>query len=312
MKINPHHQFNPTQTSLAEVLSSQYGLTLQNFEPARSGIENTTVIVNCAEGQFVARFYRQMKKTDEHIEQELGFMKYLRQQNFKIPLVVKNQSGEELTKYTEGNTTWQVMLMEFAAGHHATSYTPALVINLATIQARMHLVSGSYSNRYLGFVLRNLRETHFLRSVETANIPDPALRDFIQRAKQYQVHLDTDLPFGLCHLDFDADNTLVDEHDEITAILDFDDLALAPFVVDLAYALWDLYYAGGESLTKSYVSAYEKIRPLSDLEKSCINEVLLFRHYLVSAVFLSGGEVTSKKAKKLLEMEADLIAATRA
>lgn len=299
MKIDSHKQFQPSKESVQEILSV-YSLTLLSFETANSGIENTTVIVQCAEGKYVLRIYRKLKKSDDHVLEEIGYMNFLQDNGFKVPKVIKNNTGSELTKYSSQDTEWQIMIMEYIEGHHAKVYSPKLIQNLASTQARIHTLGNEYTNRFQGAVLRRLRERYFAKNIQTDNTE---FAEFLKRVQDFEVRLDEKLPFGLCHLDYDKHNILVDDNDEITAIIDFDDLGLAPYVLDLGYSAWDAFYFGGVYELNSYLHEYKKIRPLSELELSSLKSVLIFRHYVVCTLFAADGKDDNEHIEKYLTGE---------
>ena len=299
MKIDSHKQFQPDKDSVQEILSL-YSLTLLNFEVANSGIENTTVIAECAEGQYALRIYRKLKKSDDHVLEEVNYMNFLHDNGFKVPKVIKNNSGVELTKYSTKDADWQVILMEYIEGHHAKRYSPKLIKNLASTQARIHTLGCDYTNRFQGAVLHTLRERYFAKNIEPRNLEFAA---FLKRVQDFEVTLSKELPFGLCHLDYDKHNILVNNDDEITAIIDFDDLALAPYVLDLGYSAWDAFYFGGVDELDSYLYEYQKVRPLSELELSSLKPVLLFRHYVVCTLFAADGKDSDEHIEKYLAGE---------
>lgn len=305
MKIDSHRQFQPTNSKVHDILV-EYGLTLQDYQLATTGIENITIIANCNEGKYVLRLYRQNKKTDEYIEQEWSFVDFLHENGFPVAQLVTNKDGEVLTKYTDSGISWQVILMKFVDGRHPSTYSPQLIANLASNQAKIHLLAPTYNDSYYGSILRNLREKYFIKQIDFTNLPSKEFGDLLKRAQDYEVNLSSEFEFGLCHLDFDADNVLVDEHDNLTAILDFDDLALAPFVLDLAYTLWDVYHDGGEEKVNQYLTEYQSIRPLSTEERSVLKPIILFRHYVISAIRTLAAEIDQTTATKYLAIEKSL------
>ncbi len=305
MKIDPKKQFVPNQKNLAE-LAAKYGLKLKDFYIATTGIENTTIIANCDEGRFVFRVYRQSKKSDGHIKQEIKFTIFLKAHDIQVPQIIVNIDGDSLTVFTANDVSWQVIVMEFVEGVHPAKYSHSLIERMATLQATIHNISSDFSDSYLGFVLQKLREQHFIKDIPTAELQDTKLVEFLDRAKKYMVTLSDDLPWGLCHLDFDKGNILVDEKDEITVILDFDDLALAPYVVDLGYSLWSVWYSGEVESASEYLLAYEKSRKLSGQEKDCLQSVILFRHYIICAVNILEGETDDEHVDKYLRLENEM------
>lgn len=302
MKIEEQKQFQVSEESLKEILSL-YSLTLQGFENVNSGIENTTLIIECSEGKYVLRIYRRLKKSDDHILEEVDYMKFLYDNGFKVPKIIKSHSGSELIKYNSRDVEWQIILMEHIDGHHAKKYSPALIQNLANTQARMHMLGNEYTNRFQGAVLRTLRERYFAKNIETNNSHFAA---FLNRVQNFEVKLDDKLPFGLCHLDYDKHNILVNDSNEITGIIDFDDLALAPYILDLGYSAWDAFYFGGIVELNQYLDEYQEIRTLSEVERSSLKPILLFRHYVVCTLFALDGKDSNDHIERYLAGEARL------
>ena len=305
MKIAKDNQFIPNRQSVARILE-QYGLELKAYSAAASGIENITLIADTSKGKFVVRVYRQHKKGSTEIFRELDFMEYLRTHMVKVPMIITNTEGSRLASAQFGGKTWQIIVMEFVEGRHASIYTDALLADLASTQARMHILSSTYKDAYAGpELLTRLTENYFITQIPQTLITDDALPAFLDRAKAYELHLPPELPHGLCHLDYDSNNVLVKDN-TIAAVLDFDDLALAPFVVCLSYTLWHVYTHAGESAAQTYLRHYAAHRKLSDLELQYLAPTMLFRHYVLSAIAILSGRTSPEKIAAFIRHEAAL------
>lgn len=305
MKIAEKSQFNPDRQKIARILE-RYDLELKSYREASAGIENTTLIIDTNKGAFVMRIYRQQKKPALEINRELDFMTYLRINGMKVPVVVANKAGDQLTTERFKNKRWRIIVMEFIEGYHAEKYTDGLINELSSIQARMHNLSSTYKDSYpISEPLTRLKESYFITLIPQSQIIDDRLGAFLDRAKDYELKLPRELPRGLCHLDYDTDNTLVKD-DAVAAVLDFDDLGLAPFVVCLGYTLWHVYTYAGQEASKSYLENYKTKRKLSDLELSYIKPIMLFRHYVISAVKILNGHTSPAEVSAFLEQEAQL------
>jgi Ser/Thr protein kinase RdoA (MazF antagonist) len=243
----------------------------------------------------------------EPTEQPQGLYTDLALLDTLAPDIIQNKEGSLLTRLTIEGIVWQVILMEYMSGEHQDSYVPQLLQSMATTQAHMHMVSSDFSDHYQGFVIRELRETYFIKQIDMGTLRDSRLIDFLERAKQYHLSLDKRLPWGLCHLDYDKDNILADRLGNITAMLDFDDLALAPYVLDLAYTLLHVYWhAGIKGITK-YLAVYEKKRRLSTLERHNLQQLMLFRYYVLCSHNVLNGETEEATVAKYLALEEDLL-----
>lgn len=138
MKLNPDDQFNANKKSVQAVLE-RYALELVSFVAAKSGVENTTLLVGTDKGKFALRIYRQNKKSDAAIQEEIRFTNFLVQNKLPIPKIIPTSQKEYLTHTSVDNLHWQVILMEYAAGVHAKHYSMPLINSMATTQAQMHL-----------------------------------------------------------------------------------------------------------------------------------------------------------------------------
>lgn len=307
MKLEQEKQFVPTDECLAN-LFKLYSLKFISHEAATSGIENTTLIVSINKAKYVARIYRQGKKSDDEIQLELNFMQHLMENGIKVPKVIKNIHGKLITVFNYSNTTWQLIVMEFVDGVHAEAYSRGLLKDMAETQANMHLLSMKYklpheSNNKLEI----LRENYFIKQIDRSSIKSSELEAFLARAEKFNLKLDPHLPSGLCHLDYDKDN-IISKNSKIEAVLDFDDLAIAPFVVCLGYTLWHVYAYNGKEMMQYYLSEYEKLRPLKIIEKQYLTKIILFRHYVVSSLKILNGHTLEREISEYLKLESAISA----
>ncbi len=298
MKIDAEKQFQPTQQSVAYILAS-YDLSLISFEPAQTGIENCTLFVTTNKGDFVLRVYRQSKKTSDEIALELDFIRYLDENGIPVAAAIASVKGE----YVIAHQGWQSILMRKVAGKHAHSYDGELVRNLSVLQAKMHMLSQEYKSTFpILQPLSILEDTIFIPKVDTSKINSEA-HLLLKRALDYTVSLPVGLPTGLCHLDYDADNVLFDEAQQIAAVLDFDDLALAPFVVCLSYTLWDVMSQEDTQLVKDYITSYATVRNLTNQELELIPKIMLFRHYMIAGLVMLDGDMDAETTAKYIRVE---------
>lgn len=301
MKIDAEQHFNATLQKVTSILDN-YCLTPERYEPAKTGVENTTLLLTSEAGKFALRVYRQNKKDDLAIENEIAFINYLRQQSLPIAEIIPASDGNQLTHTGINGVTWQAILMEFLNGRCATEYDPALVDNMADLQARLHSISQTYPASHQA-AMQVLRDQPFVGSIDRSVLPDQKLAQFLDRAMRHEVTLPEHLPAGWCHLDLDKGNLLVDDQNEIIGVLDFDDAANVAFVVDLAYAMWAVSYFGDERLAKKYLARYEKTRLLSEAESFYLPRIMLYRHYVVSSMFINNNPYDDSNIDKYLAIE---------
>jgi homoserine kinase type II len=297
MKIDAELHFQPTHKNISDILKN-YSLSLIAYEPAQTGIENCTIFVDTNHGAYVLRIYRQQKKTDKEILQEIRFIDYLHAKGIPVAPMIPNNNKEGFTTYGP----WQVVLMPKIPGTHANRYNQIIVDNLADVQAKMHKLALAYQQTSLHEPLTILQDDIFLPKLNQVELNDEA-GQIIQRAKGYSVTLPKNLPSGLCHLDYDIDNILLDRDGDITAVLDFDDLRFAPFVVCLGYTLWHIMHQEDKSLVDRYLATYSEARKVTEAELALLPKIMLFRHYMMVALVCLDGDMDNATAKKYNRIE---------
>ena len=308
MKLQPSDQFKPTSTNVSGILNL-YGLSCTNFISAKSGIENCTLYVQTNSGTFVLRVYRYAKKAETDIRLEAQFVEYLHAHGIPTAVPIRNLQDSPYTQFSSDNKIWYAVLMPFFTGTHADRYTDAYLRNLASTQAKMHLLAqkfpASADTKVRDVVLQ---EGYFIQLIENRAELDPHISSFVDRAEAYTVRIDTALPSGYCHLDYDNGNILSD-NDSIVAVLDFDDMQFTAFVRCLAYTVWDIMFELGLSSIQDYVDIYEHYRPLSAEEKSLLLPLVLYRHYLIGCKDVADNAMSPELLQTYLEREQELLAA---
>jgi Ser/Thr protein kinase RdoA (MazF antagonist) len=291
MKINPHDQFVSSKERIQLILDV-YGMQLQQYTPTTTGIENFTAVIKTSQGNFVLRVYRKNKKPASVIDEEIAFMDYLRSRGiFAVPEVISSTSHSKRFEVDINGGRWTGFIMEHKNGHHAENYDNVPLSEMAFMQATMHRYAEEYKPACTDInQVHVLREREFIHKIDVAAVSDD-LKSFLRRAAECTIPLNANLPKGLCHLDYDAGNILVDNK-SITAVLDFDDLCIAPFVVCLGYSLWHIYYVSGPTMAKSYLDSYQQTRKISKEERQLLGEIMLFRHYLLCAMFILDGQIS--------------------
>jgi Ser/Thr protein kinase RdoA (MazF antagonist) len=169
-------------------------------------------------------------------------------------------------------------------------------------------VSREYGNPHGDSGLQYLSAPRHADEIDLTGLVNSRLVSFIERAKKFRVRLDNELPQGLCHLDYDKDNLLVDRHNRLSAVLDFNDLAFTPFVLDLSYTLLDVEVCADSSLAEDYLSTYEQTRSLSKLERTLIKPCKLYRHYMLSILAVREGETGEHTVGEYLAVESACLA----
>jgi Ser/Thr protein kinase RdoA (MazF antagonist) len=292
-----------TPAAVAQIMD-RYDFAVTGWEAPPAGIENLTLIVASGAQRRILRVYRQAARTDAQVALELDFMDAARRRGLPVPRVMPTVDGEEFAVVQIAGGRWQCVLMEFVSGAQPALYTPGLLENMAGLQASMHHVGVEYAACH-GISA----ERRPLRADVSESVPRC---EFFARAASFTVELAGVGPLGMCHLDYDCDNVLA-EGDEVSAILDFGDLACQPVVVCLGNTLWDVAFEPGGSAdaVAEYLKAYERVRPLGPRERDLLPQIILVRHYVIAVVEQQLGLLTDEGVTRAIARDHCLLTRIR-
>lgn len=307
-KLNPEHQVQLNKKSLREVLW-RYNLHLRSFTIAKGGIQNTTFLITTDKGKFALRVYKKTKK-EKDVLQELAFMNFLAQHKLPVPPVFTNNDKQLITQYKTSQNTWYCVLMKTMPGKHHHAYTPGLLKDLAKYQGQMHTLSPKFTKtqKYIRKLPLRLTDQEFLPKIKLNSITKKPIKEFLERDKKFALKLPSTLPRTLNHLDYDHANVLA-RNNKITAILDFDDLAYSPTVLDLGYTMWDVLYLSPTKMFM-YLNFYSKLRKLQKQELALLKDILLFRNYIMGAFEVYFWGQNALYLPKILRLEKYILSLT--
>lgn len=286
MKLNPDDQISLDKDVLATILRV-YEILDFTFELIHEGIANTSAHIQTQNKRYVVRIHAQ-GATEERIAFEINFQDYLLEHEIPVPVIHRNIYNQKLTTVEVGGKSWHVILMDFIEGANVT-VKPSLdlVAELARAQAKMHMLGMAYASLHPGrnHEWADLHDTLAVK-VENTTVGGQEVKDLIKRIKKYSYSLHTELPHGYNHLDLDFDGNVLTKDGHVTGIIDFGDLEYSPVVVCLGYSLWNMLDDEGLEAMEYYLSEYEKVRPLSQIEREALPNVVFFRNYQMAIVRL--------------------------
>jgi Ser/Thr protein kinase RdoA (MazF antagonist) len=306
MKIDVEKHFIPS-TETVDTILDDYGMSVNDYRFPETGMANTTLLVATSLGDYALRIYRQDKKDDPAIENEIHLMQHLRTNSIPAPTVVPTTSGQLMTHLPIGETRWQAILMEALPGDAPDNYASNIVDKTAAMQARMHESSQYFLPPHQEPCVKVLDEQSFIDLIDQGSLSDPKLLAFLDRAHEYTVELQDELPHGWCHLDLNKQNLLADKRGEITGVLDFDNAADVPYVVDLAYALWAVHFYAGAQRAAQYSSMYEQYRPLSAVEEVYLSRIMLYKNYVTTSMAVLYGYQDNPMMNRFFSIEESLL-----
>jgi Ser/Thr protein kinase RdoA (MazF antagonist) len=100
---------------------------------------------------------------------------------------------------------------------------------------------------------------------------------------------------------------VIAKDDRISGIIDFDDAAYSPCVLDLGYTLWDILFDKGEKDMRSYLASYQQARTLSAPELEVLPQCIMSRNYMIGATDLFLGIRSSgSEMGTILQLEKEI------
>ena len=304
-----------TEAQLAKILSFYGRFAFQSFTP-KSGWKNLILKITTNSGVFNLRIYR--SKNLKKINLSLEVMKYLKSRRFSLPTFVKTKTGKRIIIVEFGKFTQPAVLFRYLEGKICPVLTPSEISQFGQLVGKLHLALEEYQP--LTKPAPKLNLWHFERSVKRQieekfkNYPqvfnlwkkfDPILTESLISATS--VFSESQLIHG----DLTSSNILfkIQNEDnlakpEITAILDFDEVKLAPRIYDLANFVGN-YTQTLRSLNNfepvyqilaSLLSGYEKYGRLQEKEKLLLP--IIVRLWFFKKIIWAQGETTKKYRQK--------------
>lgn len=264
--------FIDTEENLGQILD-RYGLRLKSYTRPTGGVINNNFIVDTTTGKFVLRASAYGARKDEDILYELRLIETLARRGAPVTRTLLNDSGKTLTHYTDRKGhAWQVIVMHFVKGRHLKANDLPLIDIVAETHAHLHLVARRYPTResveetVRGHLSWLDKEIERARPLFKKCGKDPALMEIYRTVREDLIatipRIYT-LPHGEVHLDYDSDNILVSGK-RVAAVIDFDDIANAPFIWDIGNSLWwwldNNPISKHERIIEKYVMAYSSVR----------------------------------------------------
>lgn len=198
-----------------------------------------------------------------------------------VPALYRDRAGRLLMDLVSRGETWTVTVEEWIDGEPPHSVSPSLVSILGSTLAKMHILGGSYGPLFghgTDLSLFGERDEYAENAGRLGEALEasgtempPALKHAYDLARERLAELWEDLPAGPVHGDLAEHNLLLDETENVKAVLDFNLAGDEVFINEVVHTCLRLPSFGDESHDRSYAArflrAYEEVRPLSVTER---------------------------------------------
>ncbi|MGA6877006.1 homoserine kinase [Acinetobacter sp. AND/436] len=259
-----------TPLTLKEVqdFAAPYGLEVVDLIPIQGGIQNTNYFLVAQDGtHYVLTVFEDM---DEQAAGELvPVLEHLGQAGLAVAVPL-SYAGKAIHSIKHKPAQIAPRLI----GEHPMPTSIAQVEAIAVAQAKMHVALKDFPLKR-AFV----RDHAYWLAVSQEIKPSLSEADKVLLSKLLGLYealtaIYPDRPKGFIHSDLFRDNTLF-EGDQLQGILDFYELNQDEWLFDIAITLNDFcteypQVSLNEDKAMAFLKAYDRIRPLTEDEKACL------------------------------------------
>ncbi len=242
---------------------------LESFAALKHGFANENYKIITEKGAFLFRICRLLSPED--VEKEHRMLAVLKQNHFPAAYPIADKTGLTIRK-ADG---LPVSIYEFMEGEIPV-LIPETVSEVAAVLAMLH-TTGIEQIPEKQNIIRPEGAESLIREFPHATHPIPDIfAQFEEQWEHVKPYLNRKLPTGLIHGDVFPDNTLF-VGNKLKAIIDFEEFCIDTFLFDIAMCINGFCFKDNrldEDLLKYFLTAYNNIRPMEDIEKE------LLRYYI--------------------------------
>lgn len=259
-----------TPLTLKEVqdFAAPYGLEVVDLIPIQGGIQNTNYFLVAQDGtHYVLTVFEDMD--DQAAGELVPVLEHLGQAGLAVAVPL-SYAGKAIHSIKQKPAQIAPRLI----GEHPMPASIAQVEAIAVAQAKMHVALKDFPLKR-AFV----RDHAYWLAVSQEIKPSLSEADKVLLSKLLGLYealtaIYPDRPKGFIHSDLFRDNTLF-EGDQLQGILDFYELNQDEWLFDIAITLNDFcteypQVSLNEDKAMAFLKAYERIRPLTEDEKACL------------------------------------------
>jgi len=276
MKLSAESQSVISDELVAKV-GQFFNYDVSTWHELPGGIENTVISVSLSDGSEKVQKHYNRNHELARISLELTIMGVAEECSIPLPSLDASESNHQVFRHLAQGYEWYVVSMNKVDGHHPDVYRGAWVSELARYQARLHNMDTSGVTTNSAINLTNDYKYFPINPSVHTGLSD--ISEVVAVHLRNVVGAWPYLPSGVSHHDITRSNVLVSD-DNVAAVIDFEDVATAPYIFCLAGTLWDIFTSTGIGEAEKYLADYKKERSLSALESSTLRDMIIIRGWL--------------------------------
>lgn len=264
-----------SEIEIAEILSHFSITSLKQATGTHSGTENTNYFVETEHEKYILTVF-ESRTEKENIPYILDMMCRLAEQNIICPRIIAAHTGQRRHLLPNGKTC---ILQTFMDGDDIKEPSESQCFSAGKTLANIHKTSLLIDVPDIDNSMGLQGIASFIEDIKNINL-DPEKQialELIEAEIEYQkLNSFKGLPTGFVHTDYFKDNVLFTEN-FVSGVIDFWFSCVDYFVYDLAVALNAWGFKDGvfsEERFESFLEGYTHRRPLSDLEKEALPDML--------------------------------------
>ena len=258
-----------TTDDLTRFLSGYDLGELLSYKGIAEGVENSNFLVHTSTGNYILTLYEK-RVAEADLPFFIALMGHLAARGINCPQPVKNSKGEALGTLAGRPAA----IIDFLEGIWPRKPNAAHCAAVGDALAKMHLAGGDFAMSRANALSVSGWRPLFETAAPRADELQPGLRAFLAAELD---HLEKawprDLPRGVIHADLFPDNVLF-LGDKLSGLIDFyfacNDLLAYDVAICLNAWCFESDHSFNVTKARAFLSAYTKVRPLSDAERSLL------------------------------------------
>ena len=230
---------NQIEKNMKEVLNEYLLGDLKGIKQIKSGIINSTFIIDTSKGKFILQEIRDKNMTHDHASVEDYIETRFPVSGIKVPNQLRTRNGE-LHAENDGKI---YRILDYIENQELESLTPKICYNLGESLAKFHLQTSDF-NESLKYSIPNFHDTPaIIDRLKEIKFEYGSTKKWESVSNYYNQIVDEvekfylpDLHSRLIHGDPKWQNFLYD-HGEVTAIVDLETLMYGDELIDIGDAL---------------------------------------------------------------------------